>query len=417
MNHHANNNRNTAVTAARRTLLALCLGAVIAPSMLPAQAGSILPGLNQPGAAQTAPLNLPANSHISYLRPRIQVAILLDTSNSMDGLIDQTRNQLWQVVNEFAGATRNGVTPILEIALFEYGNDNNARGAGYVRKLNGFTRELDQVSEGLFSLTTNGGSEYCGFAIKSALEQLQWSPSDSDIKTIFIAGNEPFTQGPVNFHDAIRIARQAGISINTIHAGGHETGIHEGWQAGAVLAGGDYMSIDANQQIVHIAAPQDERIAELNARLNQTYLPYGASGKEKLDRQVEQDEASSAISYGLLSKRAAAKSSAYYNNAGWDLVDALEDAEAPEQVLQQIEDDALPEPMAGLSSAEKLEFVEQKAEERAGIKREIAELSRQRDAYVAGKKAEQAAAAPSMSDALTAAVKKQAETKNFVFEE
>jgi hypothetical protein len=89
--------------------------------------------------------------------PKIQLAILLDTSGSMDGLIDQTRNQLWQVVNEFSSAKRNGVTPTLEVALFEYGNDGNSRDTGFVRMLNNFTGELDKVSEGLFSLTTNGG--------------------------------------------------------------------------------------------------------------------------------------------------------------------------------------------------------------------------------------------------------------------
>ena len=40
--------------------------------------------------AQNTDIN-PASMH-----PRIRVAILLDTSGSMDGLIDQTRNQLWQ---------------------------------------------------------------------------------------------------------------------------------------------------------------------------------------------------------------------------------------------------------------------------------------------------------------------------------
>ena len=32
----------------------------------------------------------------------VQVAILLDTSNSMDGLIEQAKTQLWRVVNELA---------------------------------------------------------------------------------------------------------------------------------------------------------------------------------------------------------------------------------------------------------------------------------------------------------------------------
>jgi hypothetical protein len=32
----------------------------------------------------------------------IMLALLLDTSNSMDGLIDQAKSQLWKIVNELA---------------------------------------------------------------------------------------------------------------------------------------------------------------------------------------------------------------------------------------------------------------------------------------------------------------------------
>ena len=96
-------------------------------------------------------------------QPRIQVAILLDTSSSMDGLIDQTRNQIWQVINEFSSLKQNGVQPRLEVAVFEYGNDGISKNQGYVRQVSAFTRELDKVSESLFSLRTNGGSEYCGY--------------------------------------------------------------------------------------------------------------------------------------------------------------------------------------------------------------------------------------------------------------
>ena len=49
--------------------------------------------------------------------PRIQIAILLDTSNSMDGLIDQARSQLWKIVNELATASKDGDEPVLEVAL------------------------------------------------------------------------------------------------------------------------------------------------------------------------------------------------------------------------------------------------------------------------------------------------------------
>jgi len=403
-------------TTRRARLSTAILAALITPLAEPVLAGRMVEYTKPPQSAQVGTQSdTPAVGQVVGL-PKIQVAIVLDTSNSMDGLIDQTRNQLWQVVNEFSAARRNGVTPILEIAVFEYGNDANASQEGYVRMLNGFTRELDAVSAGLFSLTTNGGSEYCGFAIEKAVESLQWSQSDGDIKTILIAGNESFAQGPVDYREAVRMADRQGISINTIHAGGYEEGVDDQWQSGAVLAGGDYMSIDANQQVVHIAAPQDDKIAELNFRLNQTYLPYGDAGAASANRQMEQDSLSSGISSGLLAKRAKSKVSSFYNNANWDLVDALQEGKLDEAELERMDDDQLPVPMLGMSAREKLDYVQQRKLERDRIKQEITALSESRAAHVAAHKRAQLAA-PSMGDALTNAIKKQAQQKNFTFAE
>jgi len=41
--------------------------------------------------------------------PKIQAAILLDVSNSMDGLIDQAKNQLWNMVNVLSKVTCRGI--------------------------------------------------------------------------------------------------------------------------------------------------------------------------------------------------------------------------------------------------------------------------------------------------------------------
>ena len=346
-------------------------------------------------------------------RPKIQMAILLDTSGSMDGLIDQTRNQIWSVVNEFSTAKRRGVTPILELALFEYGNDRYSSEVGHVRKLSNFTRELDRVSEGLFSLTTSGGSEYCGYAIKTAVTELQWSQSDNDIKTIFIAGNEAFTQGPVRYSDAIKLAQEKGISVNTIFAGAYQAGASSGWQVGAQLAGGDYMSINADQQIVHIDAPQDSEIARLNSQLNQTYIPYGALGEQSAKRQVEQDKVNGSISSGLLAKRAKSKSSSYYNNSRWDLVDALSDGTVDEAGLADLEETQLPKEMQTMSAAERKGYIQKQEKLRADLKQQITQLGKSREQYVASKKKEQASSASTISDALSSAVRKQAKKKGF----
>ena len=54
-------------------------------------------------------------------RSQIELAILLDTSGSMEGLIEQAKTQLWKIVNELAIAKRDGITPDLKVALYVLG--------------------------------------------------------------------------------------------------------------------------------------------------------------------------------------------------------------------------------------------------------------------------------------------------------
>lgn len=352
------------------------------------------------------------NSSIAH-RPKIQLAILLDTSSSMSGLIDQTRQQLWQIVNEFSKASQNGVAPTLEVAVYEYGNSGLSSKHGFIRQVSGLTTELDQVSESLFALTTNGGDEFCGYVIQTAVNELQWSHSNNDIKAIFIAGNEPFTQGPVAFKHAISQAKQRGVTVNTIHAGDYNQGANSGWRDGAVLAGGNYMSIDHNQKVAHINAPQDKEIARLNQELNKTYIPYGAKGTQKAKRQQEQDRASEAASPALLSKRAISKSSSFYGNSSWDLVDATTEGKVE---LEKLEEESLPEEMRKMDDAGRKQYVQEKSGERKRLKKKIQALSKDRDAYVAKEKRKSAkSAANTMNDAVVNAVRKQGESKKFVF--
>ncbi|MBT8270924.1 MAG: VWA domain-containing protein, partial [Bacteroidia bacterium] len=149
----------------------------------------------------------------------IKVALLLDTSNSMDGLIDQAKAQLWEIVNELSYAKCRGERPNLKIALYEYGNDGLVSSEGYIRQVIGFSEDLDEISKELFSLTTNGGSEYCGHVIQTSLNQLEWGSNPDDLKLIFIAGNEPFNQGRVNYQHATANANEKDVTVNTIFCG------------------------------------------------------------------------------------------------------------------------------------------------------------------------------------------------------
>ncbi len=345
-------------------------------------------------------------------KSKIQVALLLDTSNSMDGLIDQAKTELWSVVNELATAKYEGERPELEIALYEYGNDGLESADGYIRKVSNFTSDLDEISELLFSLKTYGGSEYCGQVIGDAAKELEWTDSHSNLKMIVIAGNEEFTQGSVDYKTTCKNAITKGIVINTIFCGNREEGIRTMWKDGADLADGKYMNIDQNQEIAYIETPYDSDIMRLNGKLNKTYIAYGYKGEENLSRQKTQDMNASKMNKKASVGRAVSKSSGAYKNAHWDLVDASEDAEFD---MSEISEQALPAEMKNMDEKERKAYIEKKKKERSKIKSEIQELNDKREAFILKQRKEDAKEA-TLGSALIKIVREQAEEKGYKFE-
>lgn len=341
----------------------------------------------------------------------IQVALLLDTSNSMDGLINQAKAQLWEIVNELSYARCKSQQPNLEIALYEYGNDRLSAKEGYINQVIGFSSDLDEISEKLFSLTTNGGSEYCGQVIATSLKQLEWGKNPDDLRLVFIAGNEPFTQGKVDYKDATTNAKEKDIVVNTIFCGNYQQGVQGMWKDGADRANGDYMTIDHNKTIVHISTPYDDVILQLNKKLNKTYVPYGRSGSMKMSMQAEQDSNAAQLDEVVEVKRAVTKSSGLYNNSTWDLVDA----ESEEGFsYDQIKKESLPAALKDKSTQEIKAYVKEKSATRSKIKQEIQELNKKRNAYITKENSKNAKES-NLENAMINAIKKQAKRKNYTW--
>ena len=340
----------------------------------------------------------------------VKIALLLDTSNSMDGLINQAKAQLWDIVNEFTYARcGNESRPELQIALYEYGNDNLSSREGYIRQVLNFSSDLDDISEKLFSLSTNGGEEYCGTVIQTSLKQLEWGKNPDDLKLIFIAGNEPFTQGKLNYKDATSQAKEKDVVVNTIFCGNYDQGISTNWKDGAIRTGGDYMAIDHNQEIVHIATPFDDVIIRLNKKLNSTYIGYGNLGASKIVAQEVQDANAYEMEESVAIKRAVSKSSRLYNNSSWDLVDAVK---ADEITLEQLDHNTLPKELQNKSKTEIKKILEEKQAERQAIQKQIQEINAKREAYIAKEsKGEQG----ELKSAMVQAIKKQAARKNYTW--
>ena len=342
----------------------------------------------------------------------IQIALLLDTSNSMDGLIEQAKAQLWKTVNEMALARdENDLTPKLEIALYEYGNDRLNGAEGHIRLVQQLTTDLDGISEALFGLTTNGGDEYCGWVIKDAVEDLNWTKSNDELKMLFIAGNESFTQGKMDYKIYCKKAISNGIVVNTIFCGNYQEGIRTNWKDGADMTDGKYLNIDQNQEVVFVESPFDEEIQRLNGLLNQTYVAYGNNGAMFYNRQSTQDDNAGKMSKAMATERAVSKSSSNYKNTSWDLVDAYS---ADESVLEEIKNEELPEELKGKDKEEIKTYVLEKTKERVKIQQEIQFLNTKRTEHVA-KVVKENTNELTLDNVMLETIRKQAESKNYQF--
>lgn len=310
---------------------------------------------------------------------KIQVAILLDTSNSMDGLIEQAKSRLWNIVNTLTTLKYQGKTPDIEIGLYEYGNDGLSPQSNYIRQVAPLTTDLDLISEKLFSLRTNGGSEYCGAVIQDATKQLSWEKDNSNMKLIYIAGNEPFNQGSINYKEAISDALRNDIYVNTIFCGDAMEGVNSFWKDGADSGKGKYFNIDSNLSVQYIVTPYDVRISKCNTRINTTYISYGSKGYEKKMNQEAQDQNAQGVSSANYAERAVSKSKAAYKNESWDLVDKLKD---DKEAISKIKKEELPKELQNKSEAEIKVIVDKKTKEREAIQKEITELAKKRQDYI-----------------------------------
>ncbi len=318
-------------------------------------------------------------------QPKIQAAILLDVSGSMDGLIEQAKAQLWNMVNTMGKAKcDNDGIPKIEIALYEYGRSTNDAGAGYVKQISSFTSDLDLLSQKLFGLTTNGGDEYCGQVIYTSLKELQWDASPENYKVIFIAGNEDFLQGNLLYTKACNEAKNKGVIVNTIYCGDRMQGIKEHWNLNSECGDGNFTVINQNEKMEDIPTPYDSIIFSLNNQLNSTYIAYGYAGAKKMEMQARVDKMNYAASKTQAIKRTAVKgNSALYENSSWDIIDAAKD---DKKFVENLDKKTLPDSLKNKTTEELKVIVKEKSTQRSDIQNQISEANTKRTLFIKAEK-------------------------------
>ncbi len=303
----------------------------------------------------------------------LDLVLALDTSSSMNGLIDGARQQLWDTV---AQLSRMEPRPTLRVGLISYGNSGYDSAAGWVRIDSDLTSDLDAIYAQLFALRTNGGDEYVARALQVATTRFAWSGEPGAKKMFLIAGNESADQDPqIPLQQALKAAQAQGIQVHSIYCGSESNRESELWRALAIEGKGKYAAIDHNAA-VGVATPVDDQLAALSAALNNTYVAYGQAGARRASNQAAQDKNASTLGAAAAASRAVAKSSALYRNAEWDLVDAAKDGK-----LARIAESELPEELRKMNSSERAAFLNKKAAERDALTQRINQLSAERMSY------------------------------------
>jgi von Willebrand factor type A domain len=347
----------------------------------------------------------------------VDVVLCLDTSNSMDGLIDSAKRKLWAIVNDLA---KIDPAPTLRVGLYSYGNDFYDAKAGWVRKELDLTTDLDEVYKKLFALTTKGGTELVARVSRDALAGLKWSDEKDALKIVFVCGNEPADQDrEVSLGSVASDAKAKGVLINTIYCGSPSHPEAIGWKDFAALAGGKYAYIDQDKARTEAAikSPFDDEIIKLGTEINKTYCWYGACGKEAALNQVAQDKNAEKASREVAADRGGTKASKFYCNAAADLIDRmLTDKEFD---LKKIKVEDLPEEMQKMKPEEREAYLKKKAEERAEIQKKIGDLTAKRAKFIAEerKKEPKSAADKAFDEALSVILKEQAASKGMKVKE
>ncbi len=341
----------------------------------------------------------------------IDLVICLDTSGSMQGLIDSARAKLWDIVSELAQAQP---TPRLRVGLLTYGSPNlSTANRGWIVRQIGLTSDLDAVYERMMAMSINGGDEYVGWVLNDAVTTMDWSTDPTALKLIFVAGNESADQAShqANFRYVGNMAIAKGIKINAIYCGSHQQGLNESWDQVARCGGGVLSVIDMQAATTQMPTPYDDALLKLNIELNATYVPYGRKGRVGAARQISADTAAESMGVASAPSRVEAKATVLYNNKNWDLVDASSDKDFK---LEKIKEAELPENMRRMAPKQRADYLNGQRMSRSRVQAKIQQVSKQRRTHLGVLRKKTSSGKQGLDDALIKTIRKQAAEKGIV---
>jgi hypothetical protein len=331
--------------------------------------------LNQGLASESIP-------SVARVKPVVEVAFVLDTTGSMGGLIEGAKRKIWSIATAIVDANPDAEIRMGLVAYRDIGDD-------YVTRTFPLTKDIQDLYANLLELKARGGGDWpesVNEALHVGVTKLDWTQGPEICRIMFLVGDAPphmdYAQD-VKYPEVLRMARERGIVVNAVQAGGaRDTELV--WREIAQLGQGRYIPIPQDGgHLVVIETPYDTEIIELQNHINGTVIPYGPRQQRgdvaKKTRQVAAAPVSAGADMaGYMSRNAAKTSGEAITGAG----DLVADVKAGRQKLAGLKDDDLPDNVRKLDAVERQQFIDNKMVERKALNERMAALVKQRDTYV-----------------------------------
>ena len=304
---------------------------------------------------------------------------------------------MWSIATHIRQTDPNANLRIGLVAYRDVGDD-------YVTRPFSLTSDLDAVYAELAAYNADGGDdppENVAAALRDALA-MRWRAGAK--KLIFVVGDAPpIDRGDAPLYDMLaREAASTGIVVNAIRCGNNPK-TADAFRQLARLGGGEFATIAQDGGVRQVATPYDEKLAELSSRIDRTTVIVGDDAtRAGYAAKMQAAEAASAPAKADRASYYAKKAMAVKGldvRAEGDLVGAYGSGGAD---LGAVAPGSLPADLRGKSPAELKAEIARRAGEREQAQRELAELAKERDAYLSSK-----AGGGGFDAAVKAAVEKQ----------
>lgn len=363
-------------------------------------------------AKEPAATNEPAKAiAVADGRPRIDVVFVLDTTGSMGGLIEGAKAKIWSIANQMISAKP---TPRLRIGLVGYRD----RGDEYVTKRYDLSDDIDAIYGHLQGFRAGGGGdtpESVNQALHEAVHEMSWTPGRDALRIVFLVGDAPPHMDypdDVKYPVTLQAAVKKDLIVNTVQCGGMTVMVPV-WKEIASLAEGKYVAIGQTGDMQVVETPMDAELARLNREIGTTIVAYG-NERERGAVMAKQAVAEAAPAAASADRLAYNVATSKVVQGGGDLVDDLKEGRAK---LAELKKEELPAELKGKTPEQQKAYLAQQEEKRTKLQAQVADLVKQRQAFLdaEAKKAAAAGTGSAFDVEVAGMLREQAKRKKIAF--